>query len=125
MRWVQGGLFLFSARSLLATLSTMVETRRSDEPLVETVDPDALARRHGGRAPGAVPERGRKQAARSPERFGESEARNPSYLEEILAKNGSTFTLLLMVRGLADAAAFVPGFERAELRRAFPCGSCG
>jgi hypothetical protein len=77
----------------------MVETRRSDEPLVETVDPDALARRHGGRAAGAVPERGRKQAARSrsPERFGETEARNPSYLEEILAKNGSTFTALLMV----------------------------
>ena len=78
----------------------MVETRRSDEPLVETLDPDALARRHGGRAAGAVPERGRKQTARSrsPERFGETEVRNPSYLEEVLAKNGSTFTLLLMVR---------------------------
>ena len=88
----------------------MVETRRSDEPLVEIVDPDALARRHGGRASGAVPERGRKQAARSPGRFGETEARNPSYLEEVLAKNGSTFTLLLMALGfcMLASALFTP-----------------
>lgn len=76
----------------------MVETRRSDEPLVETVDPDALARRHGRAAGGAVPERGRKQTARSPERFGDSEPRNPSYFEELLAKNGSTFGGLMSVR---------------------------
>jgi hypothetical protein len=76
----------------------MVETRRSDEPLVETVDPDALARRHGRASGGAVPERGRKQTARSPERLGDSEPRNPSYFEELLAKNGSTFGGLMSVR---------------------------
>ena len=77
----------------------MVETRSSDEPLVETVDPDALARRHGGRATGAVPERGRKHATRSPERFGggEVEPRNPSYFEELLAKNGTSYSTLMTV----------------------------
>ena len=76
----------------------MVETRRSDEPLVETVDPDALARR--GRASGsgaAVPERGRKAAARehSP---APSQPRNPSYFEEVLAVNEWAFYALMMAR---------------------------
>ena len=80
----------------------MVETRRSDEPLVETVEPEALARR--GRAAGhqpaggaAVPERGRKAApARSPTRV--SEPRNPSYFEELLGANEASFWGLMAVR---------------------------
>ncbi len=77
----------------------MVETRRSDEPLVETVDPDALVRR--GRATtggGAVPERGRKATR---ERSPETNPRNSSYFEEMLGNNVTSYWMLIAVRAAA------------------------
>jgi hypothetical protein len=81
----------------------MVETRRSDEPLVETVEPEALARRgraHAGTSEqhrgGEVPARGRKA---SPRRAAPAAlAREPSMFERMLAPNDMSYMSLMMVR---------------------------
>jgi hypothetical protein len=75
----------------------MVETRRSDEPLVETVEPEALARRARAErtSGGEVPARGaRKAVARSPERM----VREPSMFERTLGTNEWSFWVLMAVR---------------------------
>jgi hypothetical protein len=109
----------------------MVETRRSDEPLVETVEPEALARRgraHAAAGSGEVPARGRKA---SPRRAAPAQlARHPSLFERMLAQNEMSYYSLMAVRQpmrvrAADnrcARRDATYFWRAWARRgAYPC----
>lgn len=84
----------------------MVETRRSDEPLVETVEPEMMARRGRAAHGGEVPARGGRKA--SPRRASPTRHRNSSSFERMLAKDGMSYATLMSVR--TRVAAHLPHF---------------